>query len=109
MPEGVKTICGMCTIGCGMEVYLQKGEISKIKGLQQHPVNKGILCPKPGALKEFVYSPDRIKRPLKRRGDGWEELSWEKALDHITENLMEVKERYGPQALSAGLTGGFGL
>jgi anaerobic selenocysteine-containing dehydrogenase len=34
----VKTICGACAQNdCGMDVYVENGEIIKVKGMQEHP------------------------------------------------------------------------
>ncbi|AZQ78211.1 twin-arginine translocation signal domain-containing protein [Flaviflexus ciconiae] len=64
--------------------------------------------------RERIYSPDRIKKPMKRtgkRGEGkWEEISWEEAFDTIASEMRRVKETYGNEALwyhyGSGSTGG---
>lgn len=64
--------------------------------------------------RERIYSPDRIKKPMRRtgpRGSGqWEEISWEEALDTVASELRRVKENYGNEALwyhyGSGSTGG---
>ena len=64
--------------------------------------------------RERIYSPDRIKNPMKRvgeRGGGeWQEISWEEAFDTIAGELKRVKETYGNEALwyhyGSGSTGG---
>ncbi|WP_054952735.1 DMSO/selenate family reductase complex A subunit [Flaviflexus massiliensis] len=64
--------------------------------------------------RERIYSPDRIKKPMKRvgaRGEGkWEEISWDEAFDTIASEMKRVKETYGNEALwyhyGSGSTGG---
>ncbi|QDB78691.1 twin-arginine translocation signal domain-containing protein [Georgenia sp. 311] len=64
--------------------------------------------------RERIYSPDRIKTPVRRtgpRGSGqWEAISWEEALDTIASQMRRVKETYGNEALwyhyGSGSTGG---
>ncbi|AZN30149.1 twin-arginine translocation signal domain-containing protein [Flaviflexus salsibiostraticola] len=64
--------------------------------------------------RERIYSPDRIKKPVKRvgaRGEGkWEEISWEEAFDTIASEMKRVKDEYGNEALwyhyGSGSTGG---
>ncbi|MBM9433960.1 DMSO/selenate family reductase complex A subunit [Flaviflexus equikiangi] len=64
--------------------------------------------------RERIYSPDRIKKPMKRtgkRGEGkWEEISWEEAFDTIASNMKRVKDTYGNEAIwyhyGSGSTGG---
>lgn len=71
-------------------------------------------CVRGRAQRERIYSPNRIKRPMKRvgeRGGGqWQEISWEEALDTIASEIKRVKDTYGNEALwyhyGSGSTGG---
>ena len=95
----VLTDCTLCYHSCGTRVTVADGKAIKIKGLNSHPLNKGRLCPKGANALDVIYSPDRLKRPLKRINGGFEEISWDRALDEIAEKLMRLKEAYGPQIL----------
>lgn len=56
---------------------------------------------------ELNMSNERLKYPLKRagaRGEGkWQRISWDEAFDTVATGLNEIKEKYGPQALAAGV------
>ena len=93
----VLTDCTLCYHSCGTRVTVADGKAIKIKGLNSHPLNKGRLCPKGANALDVIYSPDRLKRPLKRINNGFEEISWDRALDEIAEKLLRLKEEYGPQ------------
>ena len=93
------TDCTQCYHSCGTRVTIKDGRAVKIGGLKTHPLNKGRLCPKGANALEVVYSPDRLKRPLKRKGDDFVEISWDRALDEIAGKLIRLKEAYGPQVL----------
>jgi len=93
----ILTDCTLCYHSCGTRVTVADGKAIKIKGLDSHPLNKGRLCPKGANALDVVYSPDRLKRPLKRINGGFEEISWDRALDEIAEKLIRLKEAYGPQ------------
>lgn len=63
---------------------------------------RAIPCVRGRSQKWRVYSPERVKYPMKRvgkRGEGkFERISWEEALDTIAAKMKEVKEKYGNEA-----------
>jgi anaerobic selenocysteine-containing dehydrogenase len=100
----VKTVCNLCGLsGCGMEITVRDGRVVEIKGDRKHPENRGALCAKGRAAIDILYSPDRLKHPLRRagqRGEGkWDRISWDQALDLVAEGLQQVKRDYGPEAV----------
>lgn len=104
MRTTVKTVCNLCGLcGCGMEATVEDGKVVAVRGDREHPENRGSLCPKGQAVIDIVYSPDRLKYPLKRvgqRGGGeWERISWDEALGLIAEELQKVKHTFGPEAV----------
>ena len=60
------TDCTLCYHSCGTKVTVEDGKAVKIRGLESHPLNKGRLCPKGARALDVVYSPNRLKQPLKR-------------------------------------------
>jgi anaerobic selenocysteine-containing dehydrogenase len=99
----VRTGCLLCHAGCGLLVHLENGEIVKIIGDPESPVNRGKICVKAAASLEQVNHPDRLKYPLRRvgeRGAGqWERISWDEALDAATEAFTRMKATYGPESV----------
>jgi len=96
----VFTDCTLCYHSCGTQVSVRDGVAVKIRGLKSHPVNQGRLCPKGAKALDVIYSPDRLKTPLKRKNGNFEEISWEQALDEIAEKLLRLKDVYGPRRRS---------
>lgn len=98
--EWIPSACNMCYSGCTIRVHRVDGVVVKIEG---NPTanNQGKICPKGNSGIMRMYDPNRIKTPLKRtnpkKGIGvdpkWVEISWDEALDIITEKLREVRER----------------
>jgi len=80
-------------------------EIRFIQGNPNHPVNKGVLCAKGNAGIMKQKSPAKLTQPLVRkagteRGAGeFEPISWEKALDLLTERLRKIRE-HDPKRLA---------
>ncbi len=97
--EVIKTICGFCHTNCGMIIETRNGVIRRIRGDREHPASEGALCRKGLAAKELVYSPDRLKHPLRKTHRGFERISWDEALDTIAGKLSEIKESHGAETL----------
>jgi len=99
--QTIVSMCGICPGGCGVRAHLVNGQLDRITPLEDHP--RGIVCTRGVHSREIVYSPDRLKHPLKRagaKGEGrFARISWDQALDEIAQRLKEIKARYGPQAL----------
>lgn len=62
-------------------------------------------CVRGRNMRQRIYNPDRIKKPLKRvegakRSDGkFEEISWEEAIDLVAKKLKYTYDTYGPEAV----------
>lgn len=95
----ILTDCTLCYHSCGCRVSLENGKAVKVRGLESHPLNKGRLCPKGGSALDVIYSPERLKHPLKRVNGDFEEISWEQALDEIAEKMISLKQKFGPRVL----------
>ena len=91
------TDCTLCYHSCGTRVSVENGKAVKIRGLESHPLNRGRLCPKGSRALDVVYSPERLKQPLKRRNGGFEEITWDQALDEIAGKMSALKDEYGPE------------
>ncbi|MGD8265643.1 MAG: molybdopterin oxidoreductase family protein [Chromatiales bacterium] len=96
--EVKNTTCYMCACRCGIRVTLRDGEVRHIEGNPNHPHNQGVICAKgaSGIMKQ--YSPARLTRPLLRkkgaeRGESeFEEISWGRAFEIMTERLQTLRE-----------------
>jgi anaerobic selenocysteine-containing dehydrogenase len=96
----------MCVAQCGVVATVEDGRFTKVTPDSEHP--NGGICIKGSAAPEIVYSPDRLRHPLKRtrpKGDpdpGWVEISWYEALDTVARRLLGIRERYGAEAVVFG-------
>ena len=101
------TICCYCSVGCGALVIRRKnpefGEMLKIEGDPDHPINRGSLCPKGSAMYQIhstdgkVVSPindQRVTKPLYRApgSDHWEEMGWDEILDMIARRVKDTRD-----------------
>ncbi|MEW6664533.1 MAG: molybdopterin-dependent oxidoreductase [Thermodesulfobacteriota bacterium] len=99
----VESVCMGCFMVCGLHAWVKDGELVGVEGLQDHPLSRGLLCPRGMALREYVYAPDRLKFPLMRRGGDWARISWDAALDLIAEKLAQLKKEYGARSLAVSV------
>lgn len=105
----IPTVCGMCGPGgpgggCGIYAFVKQGKFTKVAGMDESPVNQGAVCAKGHAAPQWVYSPDRLTRPLRRtgrKGEGkFEKISWGEAINEIADVLQTQKEAFGPESLA---------
>jgi anaerobic selenocysteine-containing dehydrogenase len=92
--------CNLCEAICGLEITLDDGQITAIKGDAQDPFSRGHICPKALALKDIYLDKNRLKQPLKRVSGGWETISWEEAFDTVVAKIKETQSTYGNDSVA---------
>jgi anaerobic selenocysteine-containing dehydrogenase len=95
--------CNICEAMCGLEIKYQDKKIISIKGDQKDPFSKGYNCPKALALEDFYTDKDRLKTPIRRTANGWEDISWEEAFTEIVEKLKGIQHQHGKNSLAVYL------
>jgi molybdopterin guanine dinucleotide-containing S/N-oxide reductase-like protein len=90
--------CGSCIL----KVYVKDGVITKI-GTDDGDDPQLRACARGRSYRQMIYSPERLKYPMKRtgeRGEGlFQRISWEEALDTVASQIKRVRSTYGPAAL----------
>jgi anaerobic selenocysteine-containing dehydrogenase len=96
--------CTLCEAMCGIEVTTQDREILSIVGDKLNPFSEGHVCPKAMALKDLYEDPERIRTPLEKTSDGgWQEVTWEYALDKVANSLFDVQQKHGTESVATYL------
>lgn len=95
--------CTLCEAMCGIEVATKGRQILSIKGDKDNPFSQGHICPKASALKDLYDDPDRLKRPVKRVGDDWQEITWEDAFDLVANKLHGIQQEHGEDGVGVYL------
>jgi len=98
--QNVLTTCPYCGAGCGLYLQVLDGESVGVLPAKEHPISQGRLCIKGWNATSFVYHPDRLKTPLIRRGDNFEEATWDEALSLVAERLGTIKAESGPNSIA---------
>ncbi|MBM9604165.1 molybdopterin-dependent oxidoreductase [Desulfopila inferna] len=87
-----------CYDTCSIKSYVRNNVLEFIEGAQESTFTDGALCVKGYAYPRRVYSPDRIKYPMRQIGRGtgnWKRISWDEAMTEIGEKILEMKKKDG--------------
>ena len=108
----MKTVWSSCNVNCGsrcpLRLHVKEGKVVRVEtdntGEDAPGMHEIRACLRGRALRKWIYSPERLLYPLKRvgkRGEGrFERISWDEALDRISEKLRQVIDTYGNEAVS---------
>jgi anaerobic selenocysteine-containing dehydrogenase len=87
--------CPLCEATCGLELTVEDGRVTRIKGDEQDVYSHGFICPKGPGLIDLHEDPDRVRTPLVRNGSGLEPSSWDDAFAEIDRRLTPILEKHG--------------
>lgn len=100
MFENILTTCPYCGCGCGIFQPVINGRLERPIPDQTHPLNEGKLCIKGWSAHEHVSNKDRLTKPLIRKGESFEEGTWEEALSLIASRMKKIKRDHGPDSIA---------
>jgi formate dehydrogenase alpha subunit len=96
----IQTTCPFCGCGCSICLEAKDGHVVRVIPGKESSVNKGTLCVKGSYGCDFVNSPDRLMKPLVKRDNTFEEVSWEEALEQVANGFKRVKDEQGSDSLA---------
>lgn len=100
MKEFVTACPRNCYSTCSFRVQVENNRITRILPFAGNRATPEGPCIKGLSYLERTYSPDRIIYPLLKGADGkFNRISSAEALDIISEKLLAVKDKYGPQSI----------
>jgi NADH dehydrogenase/NADH:ubiquinone oxidoreductase subunit G len=92
--QDVPTVCGLCPVGCNINATTREGKVKRILSRNHPEVDDGWLCDKGRFAYKHLQADDRIVDPILRvRRRGFEDISWERALDEAERLLREADGR----------------
>ena len=101
----IATTCGYCSVGCGMFVGVKDGRAVSVRGNPDHPVNRGMLCPKGLSEHHTIAASNRARLPLLRRNGDMAPVPWSEALATMAAQFRGVQAQHGPGAVGVISTG----
>jgi anaerobic dimethyl sulfoxide reductase subunit A len=92
---------------CPLRVHVEDGRIVRVEADNTGEDTPGTheirACLRGRAMRKWVYSPERLLYPMKRagkRGEGkFERISWDEALDQVSERLKHTLRTFGNEAV----------
>ncbi len=97
-----RNTCTYCSVACGIILYShgdlkagEKAELIHVEGDADHPTNRGTLCPKGAALKDFAHSPTRAVKPRYRPAGGgeWQDITWDQVYDKVARAIKDDRDQ----------------
>lgn len=103
-PRTLPTTCPLdCPDTCLLEAEVEDERVLSLGGRPESPVTAGFICAKVSKAHEQLDHPNRLTRPQRRvgpKGSGrFEPISWDQAVDEITERFRDVAQRHGGEAI----------
>src|SRR5205809_4503973 len=85
-----------CPSTCALEVeLLDERTIGRVRGAEDNSYTAGVICAKVARYAERVHHPDRLTRPLLRKGakgsGEFAPISWDDALDLVAEKFQRAE------------------
>lgn len=102
MNQEIKTTCPYCGVGCGLIATADEANNTwVIKPDPEHPANLGRICSKGAALADTLHHPVRLEHPY----IGEDQVSWDKALNQITQTIQYAIKHYGKESVAFYVSG----
>jgi formate dehydrogenase major subunit len=98
--EVKRTVCTHCSVGCSLDAVVQNGVWVRHEPVFDSPINLGAHCAKGASIREHGMTHDshRLKTPMKLAGGKWQQISWDQALNEVSQKMLEIRKKDGPDA-----------
>ncbi|HET6599758.1 MAG TPA: NADH-quinone oxidoreductase subunit NuoG, partial [Burkholderiaceae bacterium] len=82
-----KSVAPHDALGSNLVVQVKQNRVMRVLPLENEAVNECWLSDRDRFSYEGLNSPDRLTRPMVKRGGQWQEVDWEAAFDRVLEGL----------------------
>jgi len=94
------TVCSFCSLGCTLTLETKDENVVYVVSPPEGP-NEGNLCAKGRYGWPYVYSEQRLNRPLIRKHGDLEEVEWDEALSFVADHFVGIRETTSSMGLAA--------
>jgi len=95
-----ETTCPFCGCGCSICLEVKDNQVVRVIPGKEDLVNHSLLCVRGSYGCDFIHSPDRLTKPLVKKDNTFEEVSWEEALKQVATGFKQVKDKRGSDTLA---------
>ncbi|MGI9481864.1 MAG: molybdopterin-containing oxidoreductase family protein [Hyphomicrobiales bacterium] len=93
-----------CPSTCALDVeVIDPRTIGRVYGSKDNSYTAGAICAKVARYAERIHHPDRLTKPLKRKGEkgsgDWQEISFDDALDEVAEAFSNAESKLGAETV----------
>ncbi|HJY75140.1 MAG TPA: NADH-quinone oxidoreductase subunit NuoG [Burkholderiales bacterium] len=82
-----KSVAPHDSLGSNLVVQVKQNRVMRVLPLENEAINECWLSDKDRFSYEGLNSPDRLQRPMVKRGGQWHEVDWEQAFDAVVKGL----------------------
>ena len=93
-------ICPFCEACCGLELTIEEGKVTHVRGHDADVFSHGYLCPKGVAINDLHEDPDRLRQPLIKRDGRHVPVSWDEAFAEIERRLPPIIAQDGHDSVA---------
>ncbi|MFZ1293838.1 MAG: molybdopterin-dependent oxidoreductase, partial [Pseudomonadales bacterium] len=83
-----------------LEVDRSGNRVVAVRGDPEDHRSRGYVCAKSQVVKDLHEDPARLRRPVRRTANGWEEMEWDAALALVGERLAAIRNTHGKDAIA---------
>lgn len=101
-PEGeCFSVCGLCCVGCALSVGVSGERIVSINPSPSRDTANGVtLCAWGRFPYDLLNGDDRLTTPQILKEGRPNPLTWEEAIETVSERFLDIKSRYGPESIA---------
>ena len=94
-----RTVCTHCSVGCAVDAVVKNGVWVRQEPVFDSPINLGAHCAKGASVREHGHGDYRLKYPMKLVDGKYQKISWEQAMNEVSERLLKLRKEAGPDSV----------
>ncbi len=89
------------SVGSNLALHMRRGRVMRVVPRENESINEVWLSDRDRFGYQGLYAADRLESPMIRRGDCWEDVKWDVALEFVVDGLRRVLDEHGPAGIGA--------